>query len=273
MRRLARLTRLATAAATAVAVVAGPALPAAAQAFDPSGIVEMRLLPGWRQDDGSHVAALEIRLAPGWKTYWRSPGEGGIPPELRLDAEIVGQHWPSPEIFTSNGLTTVGYSDAVILPLELALSPGQTRLTGEAAIGVCSDVCVPVSARIEADLPAEGRRDPRIVAAIADDPMTAAEAGAGAATCSLRPIPDGLRVEARLPVPQGGGSNEVVVFELPDRAIWISGAETARAGGIVTASADIVPPDAGPFALDRSSLRITLLDGGRAVEWQGCRAG
>ncbi|MEO0999402.1 MAG: hypothetical protein AAFW69_02170, partial [Pseudomonadota bacterium] len=38
------------------------------------------LLPGWVEEDGSLIAALSIDLAPGWKTYWRAPGEGGLPP-------------------------------------------------------------------------------------------------------------------------------------------------------------------------------------------------
>ena len=51
-----------------------------AQAQVPDSVAEIGIVPGWRDSDGRHVAGLSIRLAPGWKTYWRSPGEGGIPP-------------------------------------------------------------------------------------------------------------------------------------------------------------------------------------------------
>ncbi|MCB1329838.1 MAG: hypothetical protein KDK28_10515, partial [Maritimibacter sp.] len=40
---------------------------------------EVDVLPGWRQADGTHMAALRITLDEGWKTYWRAPGEAGIP--------------------------------------------------------------------------------------------------------------------------------------------------------------------------------------------------
>ena len=95
-------------------------------------------------------------------------------------------------------------------------------------------------------------------------------AGAGTVTCALTPISDGLRVEARIPV-SAQGRSEAVVFELPDPAIWVSEATVTRQGSTLMASADIVPPDAGPFALDRSSLRITVIGGRGAVEIIGCR--
>ena len=61
------------------------------------------------------------------------------------------------------------------------------------------------------------------------------------------------------------------VVELADRSVWVSAAETRRNGGELSATADLVPADAQPFALDRSAVRITLFgSGGRVVEVQGC---
>ena len=40
------------------------------------------LLPGWQIEGGGQMAALQLTLAPGWKTYWRSPGDAGIPPSF-----------------------------------------------------------------------------------------------------------------------------------------------------------------------------------------------
>ncbi|MEM9757273.1 MAG: hypothetical protein AAF914_14825, partial [Pseudomonadota bacterium] len=78
--------RLATAAlALTLGLGLSPA-PITAQVVDLAEVVEVRLIEGWRRDDGTHMAAVEIRMAPGWKTYWRAPGDGGIPPRLALDA-------------------------------------------------------------------------------------------------------------------------------------------------------------------------------------------
>lgn len=239
-------------------------------------VVEVELLEGWRRADGSHMAGLLIRLAPGWKTYWRAPGEAGIPPRLQLRDRsgllAVNLHWPVPEVFHANGMRSVGYSSDVVFPLELTLAEGTgtLRLAGRLDLGVCHDICMPVSITLRGTLREGGQPDPRIAAALADRPLTGAEAGAGRVTCALSPIRDGLRVTASIPLPRLGHA-ETVVFELPDPSIWISEATTERRGGTLTATADIVPPDAGPFAMDRSSLRMTVLAAGRAVELTGCR--
>ena len=239
-------------------------------------VVEIELLEGWRREDGSHMAGILVRLAPGWKTYWRAPGEAGIPPRLHLRDRrgllASDLHWPVPEVFHSNGMRSIGYSSDVVFPLELTLAEGTgaVRLAGRIDLGVCHDICMPVSIALRGTLPAGGRPDPRIAVALADRPLSGAEAGAGRVTCDLTPIRDGLRVVATIPLPRQGQAEDVV-FELPDPAIWISEAVTERRGGTLTATADIVPPDAGPFAMDRSSLRMTVLAAGAAVELTGCQ--
>ena len=243
-----------------------------AQVRSVAEVVEVRLLEGWRQADGRHMSALEIRLAPGWKTYWRSPGDGGIPTTVTLDSGAVRLHWPSPDVFYTGMMRSIGYQEDVLLPMELQLEDGAQSVRGRVELGVCQDVCMPVSLEIEAVLPGSGRPDARIIAALSDRPLTAEEIGAPAASCRIRPISDGLRVEAHIPIMDIGGQEEVV-FELPDPQIWISDPRTEARGGMLVATADIVPPDAGPFALDRSELRITVLGRRGAFEMLGCAAG
>ncbi|HBN29997.1 MAG TPA: hypothetical protein DD416_01945, partial [Rhodobacteraceae bacterium] len=54
-------------------------LPAVAQSDMPQieDIVQVRLIQGWQQEDGSLIAAVQVDLADGWKTYWRVAGETG----------------------------------------------------------------------------------------------------------------------------------------------------------------------------------------------------
>jgi len=77
---------------------------------------------------------------------------------------------------------------------------------------------------------------------------------------------------ARIAVAAQGG--EELVFLEPDRAdLWVSPSEVSRAGNTLTASAELVPPDGKPFALDRSSIGFTVLGERGSVEVKGCSPG
>ena len=180
-----------------------------------------------------------------------------------------------PGVFRVNGMRTIGYRDGVVLPIALkprdAAAP--IALRGRVDLGVCETICIPFQARIEATLPAGGGAGAaEIRAALADAPLSAAEAGVRAVTCRIEPIADGLRLTATMEMP-ALGRDEAAVIELADPTIWVSEAEARRQGGTLTATADLVPPQGTPFALDRSSLRFTVLADGRAVEVRGCEAG
>ncbi len=264
------MTRLLLAPALAALL----ALPAQAEA-PPPDLARLEVLPGWRAADGRHMAGLRITLAPGWKTYWRAPGAAGLAPFLDLGGSTgiaaAEPRWPVPEVFHFNGMRSIGYHEAVTILLDLSLADGPAHLAGEIEIGVCRDICVPMRLPFAVDLPATGDRDPVIAAALVDRPMTGEEAGAQA-TCSLAPGGEGLAVTARLALPPLGGE-EVVVIESADPGLWLSETEVARDGGTLVATAEVLARDGGPAAVDRSSLRITVLGGGQAVDIQGCGAG
>lgn len=241
----------------------------------PASVASAELLPGWREPSGEHVAAVRIALAPGWKTYWRSPGDAGIPPHFDWSGSGNLQGWsavfPTPHVFFQNGVRSVGYSDDVLIPIRLVPSDASApvELRGEMEIGVCQDVCIPITFDLSAVLPEGGVHDPEIVAALADQPMPAEAGGVTTVTCSVEPIADGMRLTARIAMPRLG-ADEVVVIELPDPAIWISESEMTRSGGTLTAVAEMVPPNAKPFLVDRSGVRITVLGGDRGVDIRGC---
>jgi DsbC/DsbD-like thiol-disulfide interchange protein len=250
------------------------ALPVAAQYASADDVVDVSLMPGYRMDGGRHMAAIRIRLAPGWKTYWRAPGDGGVPTVLRLTrAEgVAGMaiHWPSPQVFYSNGLRAIGYEGDVILPLEFVLdTDGAAQVSGRLDLGVCQDVCMPITVDLAGVLPDQPTRDGAIAAALSDRPFTAAEAGAGAVTCTVEPIADGLRVTVRAQVPDTG-RDEALVIEHRDPMIWVSEAATERRGGWLTGVADVVPADQGPFAMNRSDLRLTVIGSRMVVELNRC---
>ncbi|WP_343552802.1 protein-disulfide reductase DsbD domain-containing protein [Pantoea sp.] len=86
---------------------------------------------------------LDIRLQPGWKTYWRTPGEGGVAPEIRWQTPDVNAQWfwPAPQRFDVSGLTTQGYKGDITLPITLK-HLSSTTLAGTLTLSTCSDVCI-----------------------------------------------------------------------------------------------------------------------------------
>ena len=240
-------------------------------------LVQAEVLPGWR-DGGTHMAAIRLQLAPGWKTYWRAPGDAGIPPRFdwtqSTNISGVGVHWPIPMIFYENGYRSVGYGGQVTIPLELAVSDQQApvSLNARMEIGICEDVCIPVTLSLQGQLAATSAPSAEIKAALAERPMTARQASVGRVVCTTEPIRDGLRLSLAIDMPRLA-QNEELVVELRDPSIWVSEPKTKRAGDQVTAVAELVPPDAKPFAMARQDVRITVLGGGRAVDIRGCTGG
>lgn len=86
---------------------------------------------------------LEVKLQPGWKTYWRTPGEGGIPPSLRWDnPEIKTRwYWPTPQRFDVAGISTQGYHNQVNFPLVMKDAPAG-KISGTLTLSTCSNVCI-----------------------------------------------------------------------------------------------------------------------------------
>jgi len=241
-------------------------------------VAKVDILPGWRTKDGTQMAAIRVRLAPGWKTYWRAPGDGGIPPRFSWEGsknlKAVQFHWPTPEVFTINGVRSIGYHDELILPMELtpaSASDEPIHARASVELGVCEEICLPMEVNLSADIFPGDAEDAKIRASLSNQPVSARAIGIEGATCTVEQISDGLRITARVEMPDIG--SEIAVIELPDKTIWISQTDMGRQGAVMTATADMVPANAAPFLLNRSELRITVLGDEKAVEILGCPAG
>lgn len=259
-------------AVAALALIASPAL-----ATTQDDVLQAQLRPGWQTEKGSLMAALDLALAPGWKTYWRSPGDAGIPPSFDWsgshNVQSVRIHWPAPTVFNLNGMQTIGYRDRLVLPVEITPSDpaSPVRLRVRMDLGVCDEICLPASLDLAADLAAPGAPDANIRTALSQRAATAQEAGVTRVSCSIDPIKDGLRLTARLGLPDPG-LPEVVAFETANREVWVAEAVTERRGGELISITELVPPNGAPFALDRSGITMTILAAGGAVEVKGCPA-
>ncbi|EQC2548550.1 protein-disulfide reductase DsbD domain-containing protein [Enterobacter sichuanensis] len=91
----------------------------------------------------THIKGLlTVELKPGWKTYWRSPGEGGVAPKISWpDGVTDSWSWPVPSRFDISGMTTQGYHDKVTIPITLDGVRGDT-LDGTLTLSTCSNVCL-----------------------------------------------------------------------------------------------------------------------------------
>lgn len=247
------------------------------QSFDQ--FIKATVLPGWQTETGTQMAGLRLELAPGWKTYWRSPGEAGIPPSFSWEGSTnfgsVTIHWPTPKVYDLNGLETIGYKNTVVIPLEFTPSQAGQPITldGSVNLGVCEDVCVPVNLKLTGVLsPQITTPDVGITAALEHRPTPAAMAGVGTVVCNVKPMPDGLRLTVTIPVTKSG-ANEKAVVELDDPTVWVSEAETTRDGNDLIAVSDLYPDAPATYKLDPSLLRFTVFREGGAIDIRGCQTG
>ncbi|MRG67547.1 cytochrome C biogenesis protein [Rhizobium pusense] len=100
---------------------------------------------------------LQIEPKDGWITYWREPGEAGIPPQITPDptsgAMLTAMAYPVPKLIENGDITDIGYDHAVSLPFQLKVTDpaagGKIDLT--AFIGVCQNICIPFEAKFSID--------------------------------------------------------------------------------------------------------------------------
>ncbi len=170
---------------------------------------------GVAPDAGTISAGLHLDLAEGWKTYWRSPGEVGLPPEVTWDGSqnVAGVEfqWPAPTRFRAFGIENFGYSKEVTFPLQVKLeTPGApAQLNGRVNLLVCADICVPEQFDLSLTIPGGVGIDMASAAQIANAAAkvpNATRAGFSPGTAYLDPDQTKLTVTATSQTP----------FEQPD---------------------------------------------------------
>src|ERR1700761_843066 len=115
----------------------------------------LRLIAGSR-NGGVLLGGIALQLQPGWKTYWRTPGDSGVPPRFDFsksdNVEAVTILWPAPTKFDDGaGGHSLGYHDQVVLPLRIVPKSTDKPVTlrAEVSYAVCAKLCIPVEANAE----------------------------------------------------------------------------------------------------------------------------
>ncbi len=233
----------------------------------------IRLIAGANPDGAANLrAGIEIKLQPGWKTYWRYPGDSGVPPRFDFSGsenlKIAKVLYPAPHLFTDDAGQSLGYKDSVILPLQVSpQQPGKpVTLRLKLDYAVCEKLCIPAAGRAELTLgTGESANEAALTASEARVPklVTATQAGLSLRRANNAPKP---LVVVDLAAPTGQPVELFVEGPTPEWALPIpSPAQGAPAGrrhfGF---DLDGLPPGVDPKA--PLELTFTVIEGDRAIE-------
>jgi DsbC/DsbD-like thiol-disulfide interchange protein len=223
----------------------------------------------------AYRAAIQIKMQPGWKTYWRYPGDSGVPPMFDFSAsENVGsvqEAYPAPMRFDDGaGGTAIGYKDEVVLPLHVvAKGSGAPTLRVKLDYAVCEKLCIPAKADLTIALAGIGNEQaPIIEAAQAKVPVQAAVGEQS--TPSIRavrrePGAGKPRVVVDVAAPAGAAVTLFAEGPTPDWALPLPEPIAGAPAGLQRFAfvVDGLPPGAKP---DGAVLRLTAVAAAHAVE-------
>jgi len=152
------------------------------------------------------VAGVRLQMDAGWHTYWRNPGDAGLPTKAKWDLPegfAAGElQWPRPIRFNTGPLVSYGYEHEVLLPVEIqvpaTLSSNEVRLSARVSWLECEEVCLPGKAELALALPVRANPAPGPAAALfkktrAQMPEessawdVSASSGEGSITLAVRP--------------------------------------------------------------------------------------
>jgi DsbC/DsbD-like thiol-disulfide interchange protein len=214
---------------------------------------------------GEHWAGVEIVLDGGYKTYWREPGDSGLPPRFdwtgSANAGAIDLRWPAPTRTEDAAGVAHIYAQRVVFPVRVrAADPGKPVVLQLAMeYGVCKEICIPAQASLGLTLGSgEGTHRPAIEQALARVPRPqAVGAGGPLAINAVERLPGEkptYLVEARSP------EGAMLFAEGPES--WYLSTSAAQPGNLFTVTVDEKPKGAvGPIR-----LRLTLVAGEEAVE-------
>jgi DsbC/DsbD-like thiol-disulfide interchange protein len=254
------------------------ASPAGSRAQDASPWAEghrsrVRLLAGGLAGDGA-LAGIEIALDAGFKTYWRNPGESGLPPSFdwskSVNVRSVEVLWPAPGRSQDAGGVSYGYSNGVVFPVRVRAAEPDKLVTLALRIdyGVCKDICIPAQADLTLTLWKDVSPAARalIDAALARVPRPQPLGGGGKlAILGVELAADGKGFDVKVRAPKN--AQPELFVEGPDT--WLlapaESKEPATPGSATgTFRVDIL--DRPKQASGPVDLRLTLVAGDLAIE-------
>jgi DsbC/DsbD-like thiol-disulfide interchange protein len=233
----------------------------------------VRLLAGSRSGTVL-LGGVAFQLQPGWKTYWRTPGDSGVPPHFDFtksdNVEAVTILWPAPKQFPDGaGGTSLGYKNQVVLPLRIVVKNADKPVVLRAAINyaVCDKLCIPVEANAELPFISVASTEDSALAAALDTVPKPANVG-DPNPLTIRDVRrDGKSgVFVDVVAPDANDVNLFVEGPTPDWALPVPKQIDDAAPGVKRFSFELdgLPAGARP---DGAALKLTLVGGNRAYEF------
>lgn len=244
-----------------------------ASAWQRDGHSAVRLLAGSRSGNVL-LGGIVIQLQPGWKTYWRTPGDSGVPPRFDFSSsenvEAVTVLWPSPTKFDDGaGGHSLGYHDQVVLPLRIVAKSADKPVTLRADINyaVCERICIPVDAKAELAFTSVASTEDGALSAALDTVPKPANVG-DPTPLTIRDIKrDGpVNVVVDVVTSDPDHVNLFVEGPTPEWSLPVPAAAPHSPPGVkrFTFVLDGVPPGTKP---DGASLKFTLVGADKAYEY------
>jgi DsbC/DsbD-like thiol-disulfide interchange protein len=134
-----------------LAFAAVPLVARAARSGTPEPF-KVSLISGGRES-GVWQAGILVELEPEWKTYWRMPGDSGIPPQFdwagSVNSGAIEVGFPVPRRFNDAGGETIGYHDQVVFPVFVKPEKLDAAVSLQLNLffAVCKDICIPAKAK------------------------------------------------------------------------------------------------------------------------------
>lgn len=233
----------------------------------------VRLLAGSRSG-AVLLGGIAIQLQPGWKTYWRTPGDSGVPPRFDFsksdNVEAVTVLWPAPQKFDDGaGGTSLGYKHQIVLPLRIVAKNADKPVTLRAEINyaVCEKLCIPVEAKAELGFASvASTEDGNLSEALNSVPKPANIGDPNPLTIRDVKREGKINVLVDVSAPEGKDVSLFVEGPTPDWALPVPKLLEASPPGVkrFTFELDGLPPGANP---DGAALKLTLVGGDKAYEF------
>jgi len=260
----------------ATLVVTSPSVEARAQDASPwqrDGHSAVRLLAGSRSG-AVLLGGIAFQLQPGWKTYWRSPGDSGVPPRFDFskseNIEAVTVLWPAPMKFDDGaGGHSLGYKNQIVLPLRIVAKNADKPVTLRAGVNyaVCEKLCIPVEANAElAFTSVASTEDSELFAALDTVPKPAQVGDPNPLTIRDVKRSGKSAVLVDVATPDAKDVSLFVEGPTPDWALPVPTLLGHSPPGVkrFTFELDGLPPGAKP---EGAALKLTLVGGDRAYEF------
>lgn len=123
------------------------------------GVAVRLISAGQVSADGRALIGLEIDMPSDTKTYWRVPGDTGLPMNLDFSGSrgIVDHNviWPYPVRDQKGDYLDYVYYGPTVIPIELTLDNPHGQAVVSTLLGICSDICIPAQAQFDLDLSEE----------------------------------------------------------------------------------------------------------------------